>query len=53
MTRGDCGTANGLVRLETREIRIRPDVDDRPGHAELGITDVTATGVDDRYWAGP
>lgn len=28
VTRGDCGTANGLIRFETREIRVRPDVDD-------------------------
>ena len=28
VTRADCGTANGLVRFETREIRIRPDVDE-------------------------
>lgn len=28
VTRGDCGTANGLIRFETREIRIRPDVDE-------------------------
>ena len=26
--RGDCGTANGLIDFPSREIRIRPDVDD-------------------------
>lgn len=28
VSRGDCGTANGLVRYETREIRVRADVDE-------------------------
>jgi hypothetical protein len=28
VTRGDCGTANGWIRFETHEIRVRPDVDD-------------------------
>ncbi len=28
VVRGDCGTANGLIDFTSREIRIRPDVDD-------------------------
>lgn len=28
VTRGDCGTANGWIRFDTHEIRVRPDVDD-------------------------
>ena len=28
VVRGDCGTANGLLDFASREIRIRPDVDD-------------------------
>lgn len=28
VVRGDCGTANGLIDFPSREIRIRPDVDD-------------------------
>ena len=28
VVRGDCGTANGLIDYPSREIRIRPDVDD-------------------------